>query len=158
MFRTIPAACVTLCLAALHADAVGQEAVANDYGYKLADRTSDASYFISGIRRGAEPESVEAWVWTVTPSPAGVDGEQYDAKAQWSVLRCSGGSIEPIRTELYLQGQFLKSIELPPRTPAEVKPGTAAAQVWGLACNSAFRFQAKSVGSLGEAYHIAQGG
>src|SRR5262249_20442472 len=125
-------------LAALSASApaCAQEAVPKEYGYKLAGRTSEATYFMSGFKRGEEPGSVEAWVWIVLPGAVSGDGEPYDAKAQLTILRCTSNSTETLRTEFYRKGEFLRRVDEPVGPAVNVKPGSPMTQVWNTACNS----------------------
>ncbi len=157
MTRTVLGAGLAFVLAALPALAGAQEALPKEYGYTLAGRTADAVYFMSGIQRGAEPESVEAWVWVVTPDPVGSEGQRYDAQAQWSIMRCTARSIEVIRTEYYLEGSFLKSVEAPVGPAKGFRADTPMAFIWNTACDRATRFKANYVNSIGEVYDIAKG-
>ena len=93
-------------LACLPGAANSQEALASEYGYKLAGKTEGATYFLSGIRRGAEPDSVEAWIWTMLPEPTGAGSEVHDAVAQRSVLRCEGRSIEALKSRRKLLSMY----------------------------------------------------
>jgi hypothetical protein len=144
-------------LAALPTQADAQQALPKEYGYTLAGRTPGATYFLSGIQRGAEPESVEAWVWVVTPDAVASESQQFDAQAQWSIMRCTANSIEVIRTEYYLDGQFLKSLEVPTGPAKTFRAGTPMALIWNTACDRAVRFKADYVDSIEQVYAIAKG-
>lgn len=146
---------VLAALACLPGVANSQEALANEYGYKLAGKTAQASYFLSGIRRGAEPDSVEAWIWTVLPAPEGDGSEAHDAVAQRSVLRCEGRSIEPLKTESYLAGAVTGATVAPPQLPADVA-GTPMEAIWKVACDMGARFSAETVMDLSAVYAIAK--
>jgi hypothetical protein len=100
-------------LTALPFAAGAQEALPTEYGYLLAGRMAGTAYFMSGIHGGAQAESVEAWVWVVTPDSVAGEGARYDAQAQLSIIRWTARSIEVIRTEYYHGGKFLKSMEIP---------------------------------------------
>ena len=143
-------------ISAIYTDANSQEAVAREYGYKLAGKTARAAYFLSGIRRGAEPQSVEAWVWTVLREPAGIGAEQYDARAQWSVLRCTGRTVETLKTEDYLKGLMIRAVAEPPQMPADVRGGTPMESVWNVACDMETRFSVRTVMDLDHAYDEAR--
>ena len=146
---------VLAALACLPGAANSQEALANEYGYKLVGKTAQASYFLSGIRRGAEPDSVEAWIWTVLSEPEGAGSDAHDAVAQRSVFRCEGRSIEPLKTESYLAGAVMGATVAPPQLPADVV-GTPMEAVWKVACDMGARFSAETVMDLSAAYEIAK--
>jgi hypothetical protein len=155
--RTLLGAGLAFVLAALPAQAGAQAALPKEYGYTLAGRTPEATYFMSGIQRGAEPESVEAWVWIVTPSPVAAVDVRYDARAQWSIMRCTANSIEVIRTEYYLDSKFLKSVDEPVGPAKTFRAGTPASLIWNTACDRAVRFKADYVNSIEQVYDVAKG-
>lgn len=132
--------------------AQAQLALDGQYGFKLAAAGERATYFLSGIKRGAEPDSIEAWVWTLAPATAGEGASTYDAKAQRSVMRCTGKSIEELETEYYLEGRFVRSTEAPMRIPADVKPGSEMQAVWQVACDTAVRYSVKTIPDLEHVY------
>lgn len=133
----------------------GQEAIPREYGYKLAGLTPEAAYFLSGIQRGSEPESVQAWVWTVNRAPT-TDSDQHDAKAELTVLRCSGRTIEILKTELYREGALLSTEEASPMTPKEVRPNTPMDLAWGIACDMGRRYSAQTIPDIAAVYQIAR--
>jgi hypothetical protein len=155
--RLILGAGLAFVLAALPAQAGAQAALPKEYGFTLAGRMPDATYFLSGIQRGAEPESVEAWVWIVTPDAVVADDVRYDAKAQWSILRCTANSVEIIRTEYYLDGKFLKSVDEPVGPAKTFRAGTPMALTWNIACDRTVRFKADYVNYIEQVYEVAKG-
>jgi hypothetical protein len=155
--RTILGAGLAFVLAALPSAAGAQEALPKEYGYLLAGRMAGATYFMSGIQRGGEPESVEAWVWVVTPDSVAGDGARYDAQAQLSIMRCTARSIEVVRTEYYLGGKFLKSIEIPVGPAKGFRADTPMALIWNTACDRTVRFKADYVDSIDQVYEVAKG-
>ena len=146
---------VLAALACLTGAANSQEALASEYGYKLAGKTEGATYFLSGIRRGAEPDSVEAWIWTMLPEPTGAGSEVHDAVAQRSVLRCEGRSIEALKTENYLNGALTGAADIPPQTPINVR-NTPMEAAWKVACDTGVRYSVETVADLSAAYAIAR--
>lgn len=153
MKRLVVPALITL--SGLGGPASGQQALAKEYGYKLAGQTSEAAYFLSGIRRGTEPGSVQAWVWTVShlPSPSEAD---HDAKAQLAVLRCEGRSVEILKTELYRDGVLLNTTDEPPSIPKDVKSGTAMELAWQVGCDMERRFSATTFANIADVYQAAR--
>jgi hypothetical protein len=132
-----------------------QQAIPAEYGYKFAGQTPDAAYFLSVIRRGAEPESVQAWVWTVNHTPA-AEADQHDAKAELAVMRCSGRTIEILKTELYHDGQLLSSTDELPMTPRDIRANTPMDLAWHVACDMDRRYSAQTVPDISAVYQIAR--
>lgn len=130
-----------------------QEALPTEYGYTLAAKTDDAAYFLSGIRRGAEPGSVEAWIWTVLRKPV---ASNYDARAQLSVMRCESRSIQPLKTEHYREGQIVKAAVEPWTIPIDIRKETPMEGVWNVACDMMVRFRAKHLRDVSDIYQEAE--
>ena len=145
----------------------GQEAQIEGVSFKLATRTPTEVYFVSDIKRGAEPESIEAWIWTITDKPAASDkpsdtgpapdvaAQENDALAQQVVFRCSGKSIEILRSEYYAHGMLTAASDKirPPTTP---RAGTPMETVWKTACDYGIRFKARTIMGLSAAYAAAK--
>lgn len=142
-------------MGAMCGNAAAQEAIAKEYGYKFAGETPEAAYFLSGIRRGAEPESVRAWVWTVNHTASSAANE-HDAKAEFVVLRCSGRSIEILKTELYREGELLGSNDEPPMIPKDIRAETPMDMAWQVACDMGHRYSVQTLPDIAAVYKMAR--
>jgi hypothetical protein len=142
-------------ISGLGASASGQEAIAKEYGYKFAGETAEAAYFMSGIRRGAEPGSVEAWVWTVSHTPVAA-ADLHDAKAELSVWRCEGRSFEVLKTELYHEGALLSATAEPPMIPKQIRPDTPMSLAWQVACDMDKRYNSQTLADLNAVYRASR--
>lgn len=123
--------------------------------FKLALKTPTGAYFLASPGRGAEPGSVEGWIWTITTEPTGEGPAEHDALAQHAVLRCDGKSIEILGSESYLLGRLV-GISDEVRNPVTPRANTPMEMVWKTGCDWEIRFNAKSSYGLAEAYTVAK--
>ncbi|MFT3722445.1 MAG: hypothetical protein QM773_02575 [Hyphomonadaceae bacterium] len=90
---------VALCVAAIGWAASGsaQPAASGSLTgpFVLVQANHHAAYLLSGMQKGAEPDAVEAWLWTVY-------GDH--ALAIATTYRCARETLETHRSETYLKG------------------------------------------------------
>ena len=146
---------VIAALGAVCGSAAAQEAIAKEYGYKFAGQTPEAAYFLSGIRRGAEPESVRAWVWTVNHTVSS-KADEHDAKAEYVIVRCSGRSAEILKTELYREGELLDAVDEPSMVPKDIRAETPMDMAWQVACDMGHRYSVQTLADMTAVYKMAR--
>lgn len=149
MGRSFKAAGCAALLFSTSLAAVGQEASNAGGPYKLVHVDSNESVVLSGMHDGAEPLSLEAWMWRIYPERRDANGEIHDTLAQKIVVRCDSHSVHITGAEYYLDG-FGRPAPFTQRLPQTPRADTPLEWVWVMGCDYGVRFQAKNFASLGE--------